>query len=123
MSSKSQGGFFSIFVMPMLEAFSSAFPCTEPLKQQAQANLDFWMSRNDSNYQIQDLEHYKELMSRTMEGHGASLRDLITELDTSAAPEEKEHAWDDDTAGEQQTRRPSSGSRPQCWTKSLSKKK
>ena len=88
MSSKSQCGFFSIFVMPMLEAFSSAFPCTEPLKEQAQANLNFWKSRNDSNYQIWDLVHYKELMSRAVEGHGASLRDLISELDTSTAPEE-----------------------------------
>jgi len=42
--SKSQGGFFSIVVLPQLQSFCRVFPECSPFLQQAQRNLEMWLS-------------------------------------------------------------------------------
>ncbi|KAF5826760.1 hypothetical protein DUNSADRAFT_2121 [Dunaliella salina] len=42
--SKSQGGFFSIVVLPQLQSFCRVFPDCSPFLQQAQRNLETWLS-------------------------------------------------------------------------------
>jgi hypothetical protein len=80
MASKNQVGFFSVIVLPMLEAFVEGFEAARPLVEQAKANVEWWKSRNETNYTIQDLSSYLAAMSNTMEQR-ASLIDFPSDAD------------------------------------------
>jgi hypothetical protein len=80
MASKNQAGFFAVIVLPMLEVFVEGFEAARPLLEQARANVEWWKSRNETNYVIQELSTYRAAMAKTMEQR-ASLIDIPTDLD------------------------------------------
>ena len=86
MAPHNQIGFFNVIVIPMLNAFSSTFSSVKPLKDHAEANLNFWKTRNEINYKVWDQAHYKEEMLRTAKNCGMTLRDQITEIDDDMVP-------------------------------------
>ena len=81
MAAKNQTGFFSVIVLPMLEAFVDGFSGAAPLLEQAKANIEWWKTRTAANYTIQDIGTYSSAMIKSLETQKGSLRDWPTDLD------------------------------------------
>jgi len=43
-----QVGFFSGFVMPLYTTFQDVFPATKKVRARAQANFEYWLSREEA---------------------------------------------------------------------------